>query len=168
MDNIYQCLSLAGLTLSSLSQLAARNGTLQRIVESKIDKALLPLLSVLTFNSLDLNPYQSTLIPYLPVFSQLYALCIPSSDQLPNLFKLTLLAQAERYSQQAVHGTDCLKRMSVALRILQEVEPQAGADRRSELNVYLNRLCQTMVELPVDGSLLTIEELLQKTSQKIL
>jgi hypothetical protein len=102
------------------------------------------------------------------VFSQLYALCTPTSDQLPNLFKLTLLAQAERYSQQAVHGTDCLKRMSVALRILQEVEPQAGADRRSELNLYLNRLCQTMVELPVDGSLLTIEELLQKASQKIL
>lgn len=69
MENIYQCLSLAGLTLSSLSQLAARNGTLQRIVEGRIEKALVPLLSVLAFNSLDINPYQSTLIPYLPVFS---------------------------------------------------------------------------------------------------
>jgi hypothetical protein len=157
MENIYQCLSLAGLTLSSLSQLAARNGTLQRIVESKIDKALIPLLSVLTFNNLDINPYQSTLIPYLPVFSQLYGLCTPSSEQQPNMFKLTLLSQAEQYSQQAIHGNDSLKQMSLALRIFQEVEPQASADKKSELNALLNKLCQTLVELPMDGNILTIE-----------
>jgi hypothetical protein len=168
METIYQCLSLAGLTLSSLSQLAARNGTLQRIVESKIDKALIPLLSVLTFNNLDINPYQSTLIPYLPVFSQLYGLCTPTAEHQPNMFKLTLLSQAEQYSQQAVQGADCLKQMSLALRILQEVEPQASADKKSELNGLLNKMCSTMVELPLDGTVLTIEQLLQKTSQKIL
>ena len=168
MDNIYQCLSLAGLTLSSLSQLAARNGALQRIVESQIDKALRPLLSVLAFNNLDINPYQSTLVPYLPVFAQLYDLCTPAIEQQPNMFKLSLLSQAEQFSQQAIHGNDCLKQMSLVLRIFQEVEQQASADTGSELNGLLNRLCQTMVEIPMDDSTLTVERLLQKTSQKIL
>ena len=58
--------------------------------------------------------------------------------------------------------------MSLALRIFQEVEPQASADKNSELNLLLNKLCQTMVELPTDGNVLNIEQLLQKTSQKIL
>lgn len=47
--------------------------------------------------------------------------------------------------------------MSLALRIFQEVEPKASADKKSELNLLLNRLCSTMVDLPVDGSVLTIE-----------
>ena len=57
------------------------------------------------------------------------------------MFKLTLLSQAEQYSQQAIHGSDSLKQMSLALRIFQEVEPQASADKKSELNLLLNKLC---------------------------
>ena len=47
--------------------------------------------------------------------------------------------------------------MSLALRIFQEVEPQASADKKSELNMLLNKLCQAMVELPMDDNVLTIE-----------